>query len=439
MNKITAFMILDFSITNYKSFQDEATLTMTAETSKLKSSNIHRVANNMDELFRTSKVSVIYGPNASGKSNLLTALTDFINYIVKQPKLGSPVGIYNSFSFDLKKMAEPTRYRINFLGPENIRYQYSVAVAFSRIIEEDLIYYPEKRPRKIFKRKSNIQKVEEVNQGTEIEIEELTVDKKKYSVFSNQLLLSKFGEEPHDLLSKVYIYFRDTYNLEVCRENYSDTLRDKAAKILLSDNQLKKDLERLFIVADTKIFDLDIEEVEDKNTINYQGVTRAIRTKTEKKIQLHYGHALYNNGVRIKEAKVLVPHDNESKGTQTLFTIGTNILNALRKGQVLIVDELDSSLHPYITKMLVQLFLSEKINKNGAQLIFNTHDVTLLDEELFRKDQIWLTEKNDIGVSELFCLSDFDGLREDTPFEKWYMAGKFGGLPKIPNLDKIFS
>lgn len=439
-------MILDFRITNYKSFQNETTFSMVAEASKLKSANIHRVENSLGELFRASKVSVIYGPNASGKSNLLSALTDFISYIINQPKLGVQAKIYNPFSFDFSKMNQPTKYQLIFLGPDNIRYDYSVVIGFSSIIEEKLNYYPEKRPRKIFRRKSKIKNITGIDDENfiqldhdVIEIEEHPVDNKKYSVFSNQLLLSKFGEEPHDLLSKVYLYFRDKFNLEVCRANYSDILRDNAAKILLNDNELKKNLQKLFFVADTKIFDFDIEEVEDTNTINYLGLDRKFRSKSRKKVQVHFSHAFYNKGVIIKGASVQVPHDEESKGTQTLFTIGTNIFNALSKGQVLIVDELDSSLHPYITKMLVQLFLSEEINKHGAQLIFNTHDVTLLDEELLRKDQIWITQKNDQGVSELFSLSDFDGLREDTPFEKWYMAGKFGGLPNIPNLDKIFS
>jgi len=432
-------MILEFKITNYKSFQNKTIFSMSAEASKLKSTNLHKIENSVGELFRTSKVSVIYGPNASGKSNLLTSLTDFVSYIINQPRIGVRANIYDPFSFDLSKMSDPTIYQLIFLGPGNIRFDYKVIVEDSIIVEEKLNYYPEKRPRNIFKRKFKAKSSETAGEEQKFSMEEHTVDKKKYSVFSNQLLLSKFAEEPHDILSNVYLYFRDKFNLEVCRANYSDALRDKAAKILLNDKELKENLQKLFIAADTKIIDLDIEEEEDTNTINYLGLKNIIRNHSKKKIQVHFGHAFYNNGVLLDESKVLVPHDQESKGTQTLFTIGTNIFNALSKGQILIVDELDSSLHPYITKMLVQLFLSEEINKFGAQLIFNTHDVTLLDEEIFRKDQIWITEKDNSGISELFCLSDFDGLREDTPFEKWYMAGKFGGLPRIPNLDKIFS
>ncbi|MGN7863272.1 AAA family ATPase [Chryseobacterium sp. 22458] len=432
-------MILDFKITNYKSFQEETTFSMVAETSKLKSSNIHQIKNDIGEFYRASKVSVIYGANASGKSNLLSALTDFISYIINQPRLGMQVKIHKPFSFDLDSMDKPTKYQLTFLGPQNIRYEYSVTVDYSRIIEEKLNYFPEKRPRNIFKRKSNGKKTEETDNEIKYGIEEHVVDKKKYSIFSNQLLLSKFAEEPHDILNKVYLYFRDRFNLEVCHTNYSESLRETAAKMLLNNNKLTENVKKLFKVADTKIIDFKIEEIEDKDSINYFGIESLIKGKSKKKVHVHFTHAIYKNSNIIKRARVQMPHNSESKGTQTLFTIGTNIFNTLSKGQVLIVDELDSSLHPYITKMLVQLFLSEEINKYGAQLIFNTHDVTLLDEELFRKDQIWITEKSEKGVSELFCVSDFEGLREDTPFEKWYMAGKFGGLPNIPNLEKIFS
>ena len=433
-------MILDFKISNYKSFMNDTVFTMVAETSKLKSANIHRIENSIGEVYRTSKVSVIYGPNASGKSNLLSALTDFIYYIVNQPIVGSSTKIYKPFFFEMAKFREPTKYELVFLGPDNIRYEYIVVAGESRIIEEKLSYYPEKRARSIFKRKSTL-KFANVNEDDKIyDSDEHIVDKKTYSVFSHQLLLSKFGEEPHPLLSRVYLYFRNKFNLEVCKSNYSEQLRNSAARMLFKDEKLREKVKNLFIVADTKIIDLDLEEVEDDDQINYYGIVQKyIKNTRNKKVRVQFGHQVFNGGKEIKAGKGFLPHDHESKGTQTLFTIGTNLFNALNKGQILIVDELDSSLHPSITKMLVQLFLSEKINKNGAQLIFNTHDVTLLDEELFRKDQIWITEKNEMGVSELYSLSDFDGLREDTPFEKWYMAGKFGGLPAIPNLEKIFA
>ncbi len=102
------------------------------------------------------------------------------------------------------------------------------------------------------------------------------------------------------------------------------------------------------------------------------------------------------------------------------------------------IDELDTSLHPYITKMIVMMFQSEKLNPNNAQLIFTTHDVSLLDKDLVRKDQVWIAEKNEQGATDLYSLQDFEGIPDDVSFEKWYMAGKFGGLPQIKSIESIF-
>jgi hypothetical protein len=109
----------------------------------------------------------------------------------------------------------------------------------------------------------------------------------------------------------------------------------------------------------------------------------------------------------------------------------------LELGNTLIVDELDTSLHPFITKMIVMLFQSQTTNPKNAQLIFTTHDVSLLDRDLIRRDQVWIAEKSEKGSTELYSLQDFD-VREDTPFEKWYLAGKFGGLPQIKSIESLF-
>jgi AAA15 family ATPase/GTPase len=122
-----------------------------------------------------------------------------------------------------------------------------------------------------------------------------------------------------------------------------------------------------------------------------------------------------------------------------LFWRGRLILEKLQQGGVLIFDELDNSLHPKLVRLLVLLFTNPRSNPKNAQLIFATHEVTLLDRDLFRTDQIWFTEKNQFGETQLFSAQDFDGVREDVPFDKWYMAGKFGGLPKFEDIETIFN
>jgi AAA15 family ATPase/GTPase len=121
-----------------------------------------------------------------------------------------------------------------------------------------------------------------------------------------------------------------------------------------------------------------------------------------------------------------------------LFALGGIILKRLEKGGVLFFDELDNSLHPKLSKFLVRLFNNPRSNSQNAQLVLATHEVTLLDKEVFRKDQIWFCEKDQFGSTEIFSAKEFEGVRDDTPFDKWYVNGKFGGQPKIKELEFIF-
>jgi hypothetical protein len=120
--------------------------------------------------------------------------------------------------------------------------------------------------------------------------------------------------------------------------------------------------------------------------------------------------------------------------------LGGLILKTLKTGGTIIFDELDTSLHPYVSRFLVLLFLDPMSNPHNAQLIFTTHEPTLMDRNLLRADQIWFADKsNPYGKTEIFSAQDFDGVREDIPFDKWYMAGKFGAIPQISEINFISS
>jgi AAA15 family ATPase/GTPase len=124
-----------------------------------------------------------------------------------------------------------------------------------------------------------------------------------------------------------------------------------------------------------------------------------------------------------------------------LFELSPLLLIGLRKGDIIIIDEIDSSLHPHISELLIQLFHDPIINKNNAQLIFTTHDMALMNSEFMRRDQITLTEKDDNGVTELFSLDEIDGVRKDSPYAKWYMDGRMGAVPRLDifHLKQLFT
>ena len=114
-----------------------------------------------------------------------------------------------------------------------------------------------------------------------------------------------------------------------------------------------------------------------------------------------------------------------------ILAVGALILLQLERGGLVVFDELDNSLHPKISRFFIQLFHSLNVNKGNAQIVFSTHEPLLMDKDMFRSDQIWFTQKTQFGETELYSAQDFDGVREDIPFDKWYMAGKFGALPNI--------
>jgi AAA15 family ATPase/GTPase len=128
--------------------------------------------------------------------------------------------------------------------------------------------------------------------------------------------------------------------------------------------------------------------------------------------------------------------NEESTGTQRLFALAAPVLDVLRDGRVLIIDELDSSLHPLLVRQLIGMFHNSRINKNKAQLVFSTHDTSLLDQSIFRRDQVWFTEKDSDQATNLYPLTDFSP-RKNEALEKGYLMGRYGAVPffkEIPSL-----
>jgi AAA15 family ATPase/GTPase len=130
--------------------------------------------------------------------------------------------------------------------------------------------------------------------------------------------------------------------------------------------------------------------------------------------------------------------EEESAGTRDFLNKISPIIDVLKNGHVLFIDELDNSLHPLLTKYIIQLFESPKTNPNNAQLIFSTHAINLLENNLFRRDQIWFTDKNEYGVSDLYSLAQFEGIRKGMPLDKWYLSGRFGATPILSDPDIKF-
>jgi AAA15 family ATPase/GTPase len=417
-------MLIDFKFENFRSFRESATLSMEANSSDIKKQNLFEITNSAKQSFRILKSSVVYGANASGKSNTMRALFEVLNLIWNKPSVDEELRIFDPFIFDSKSEKQPCKFELTFLGPNKIKYNYNFSILFNEVIQENLYYFPNGKKTNLFTRDIEPNVESRFHKGYLGD----SIGKKEITVFKNQLLLSKFSiDEPHDLLTDVYLYFKSYEVINPTSEGHIKFLRKKVDEELFENIELKNKVQQLIKQADTKVNGIDIQKVNEEDN----------SSRFSNNPFLTFGiHDFFNDN--IPSGKKSIPLNEESTGTQSLYTLGTKVLSTIQKGGVLIVDELDTSLHPFITKMLVMIFHSEEVNTKNAQLIFTTHDVSLLDRNLIRRDQVWITEKNQRGHTEIFSLQDFDGLREDSPFEKWYLAGKFGGLPKIKSIDSLF-
>jgi len=391
---------------------------MEAETSKSKLQNVVDVKLSNGQELKLLKAAMILGANASGKSTLIRAFYNLVFFLIRKPNVGEGVWMYEPYLFDKRYAQMNSEFEIVFIGPQNVKYEYKIEFNRSQIVYESLTSYPNGKPKKLFVRET---------ETDASDIHKITVGKKEIKVFSNQLLLSKFGsDEPDEELTAIYKYLGG-YNVI---NNTNEAHRVHSIKLIgnrLINNSLLKDrIDKLIGFADTKIRGIQIEvDSED------------IKRSTDSPYIVSGLHEVFDNDQRTNET-LPIHFSEESFGTQALYHLGGRILLALEYGLVLIVDELDASLHPFLTRMIVMMFQSEKINPKNAQIIFTTHDMTLLDRDLIRRDQVWITEKNERGTSEMFSLQDFDGVRQETPFDKWYLAGKFGGLPTLKSIDSMF-
>lgn len=425
-------MILQFKIKNFRSYKDEVIFSMEPNSSEIKSSNFFEIKNAADQEFKVLKLAMIYGANASGKTAIIRALYEVVNLIINKPKVNQFLRVNDSFKLDEDCVEEPSEFTIIFLGPDMVKYEYCFMVSESIILKEELHYFPKGKITNVFSR-NTYSPSNTVQTGTLGS----TFGKKKISVFENQLILSKFGDdEPHELLSKVFEYFVGINIINATNERHLDSINRSTSKTLLENENLLRKVKKLIKWADTQIEDIQIiKQIFDSesNSISDDSITSSAGRNS---------YDIFGELRRYKDQIVTgnyaMSFKNWSHGTQSLYKLGGEIIVKLEEGGVLVVDELDTSLHPFLTKMIVMMFQSSIINPHNTQLIFTTHDVTLLDRDLVRRDQVWLAEKNQLGVSDLYSLQDFDDVREDTPFEKWYLAGKFGGIPKIDSVDSMF-
>lgn len=404
-------MILEFSIENFLSFKEKVTFSMLANASNGLDNN-YIVSNDK----RILKTAAIYGANASGKSNLFKVLTNVILMLrnSNNADINAKLPIV-PFKFDKEYILtnKPSEFEIKFILDE-IRYVYGFVANKEQIYEEYLYYYPNGREKKIFDRTN-------VNEYSYAQKDEKTLREIEAKNAPNKFFLATATNWNFEKTKPVYNFL--TMGIGTCFN--LETLKAMALGQYAKNKNLKE-----FALDFLKKADFNIEDYQVVEVVVPEEVLLEIRKRDD---NVHEVTKFFQLLFKHKGTENYLSLDEESIGTQMIFSLIPFIADTLNNKKILVIDELDKSLHPFLVQHIVEMFNDKEINKNGAQLIFNTHDTNLLDLNILRRDQIWFTEKNnDTGVSDLYPLSDFS-VRKSENIEKGYMLGRYGAVPFIKN------
>lgn len=411
-------MLVEFSVKNFMSIKDEMTFSMIAGTGD---ENIENIINDKNTSEGYLKTTAIYGANASGKTNFIKALTAAILTVRKSNlrNINEPLIEMKPFKFDSKTINEPCEFKFIFIK-NNIKYIYGFSADINRIYTEYLYQYLSAKPSLIFERKNtNEYKFTQSEQGKLEELSTKNTEKK--------LFLSTATAWNYEKTKDAYIWFSediDTYNDYF---NVGGYAFDKFEKD--EEGSLKRFTINLLKQADILIkdYNFEVKDINPNNIIAFNNIKIPTENIVQKEVRISTFHEIEDENGNKENYELEL--QEESLGTQSLFFFSPILKDAFEKGKVIIVDEIDKSLHPLLVEFIIKLFHNNEINKNNAQLIFNTHDTNLLSLDNFRRDQIWFTEKDPKrGTTDLYPLDDFS-VRKTENVQKGYLNGRYGAIP----------
>lgn len=419
-------MLLEFRVKNFRSIKDQQTLSMVASPNK-ELVDSHLMSSGLKSLDKVVRSCVVYGPNASGKSNVLFALAFMRAVVAESATVIQPGQQYSvqPFRLDAQSATEPSEFEITF-AEDGIRYEYGFSMRAERIESEWLLVYRAPKPQQWFFRRFDHE-----SKAYDYEFSaHLTGPRKLWqdSTRPNALFLSTAVQLNSDLLQPIF----STIVSKIVYFSAGATPAPEYTTALLKDPTNKNAVRDFLASADVGIS--DIESVSRKalqQKIEFSPTGIATPTVSElRELQMpQFLHETESGSARFE-------FHEESLGTQRLYSFAAPVLDVIQRGKLLIVDELDSSLHSLLVRHLVNLFHNKLANPHGAQLIFSTHDTTLLEDSLFRRDQIWFTEKGRDQATKLYPLTDFSP-RKNEALERGYLTGRYGAIPFLPALPLV--
>ena len=409
-------MLIGFSVGNYKSFKETVTLSMVAssiteEDRELNENNVFEINHKLNLL----KSAAIYGANASGKSNLVAAI-NFMKWFVlnssKETQVSEAIDI-EAFRLSTETEKEPSFFEIVFLV-EGKTFRYGFEVNAREVASEWLFQADESEEKMLFERDFDNYILNDFPEGQGIS------DKTR----NNALFISVVAQFNGKVSGKILLWFSKTLQL-------ISGLQDRQYRQETLES-FENDRHRHDIIEFIKKLDLGIGDIQ---------ITKNISQKTAMFGSLYQAavktvHRKYDADGKQTARELFDIETHESEGTNKLFALAGILLDTLRIGKILLIDELDARLHPLITRELICLFNSNETNPHNAQLIFTTHDTNLLSSKTFRKDQIWFTEKDNKGATDLYSLVEYK-VGKDASFERDYIIGKYGAIPFIGNFKEL--
>ena len=420
-------MLLNFTFKNYMSYADTCDFSMLANKDKSHEDNLIKIGKD-----RLSKTRIIYGSNASGKTSFINAL-DFIkifsmmsNNLVENNRIG-----VNPYKFRKDAYKVPSEFSLTFMK-NNVKYNYSFSCTYEKVINEKLDVYNSAKPTNIFTR-------------TNTDDYKFNTDVKKLNEIKTK-----------NTKNKLYLLTAATWNYEKVKPVVEYILNDIIVlhdisqptkyniNYIIEHNDLeeyKKFCLDFLNNADISIsdFEINMQKVKElgKRAEFMTKIMNVIVNNDPEKMDKFGNSDIFNiktiHNIKDEDSSNSYPLEliEESIGTQQLFYFVPALFYTFKEGKTLLIDEIDRSLHPLLVEYIIKKFYDAEINTKNAQLICNTHDTNLLNLDIFRRDEIWFTERNNATAStEMYALSDFSP-RKDENIEKAYLLGRYGGIPFI--------
>lgn len=409
-------MLIELQVKNFRSFRDPTLFSM-AKTAGAELAGTHTFEPQAPATPSLLRSAAVYGPNASGKTNLVHALTTMKELVTLPLKEDAPVPV-SPFRLDANSRKQPCEFEAIFVS-EGVRYQYGFSVAEERFLEEWLLAYPHGRPQRLIAREydaksrsyvwGNMAKLA----GPRKLLQEATRPK--------ALFLSTAVHLNNEHLKPVFDWFNKTLHVIGAAGPPSDQSME-----LCKQPEGKESILAFLRASDINIDDISIEEKKVSLEIFPDDLPDAERQKLLRGLSMRPYSVYKLKNDRMEKFEWF----DESEGTKKLFEFAGPMLETLKEGHVAIIDELDRHLHPALVGYLVQLFHNTEINTKNAQLVFTTHDTSILNQKMFRRDQIWFCDKGRDRATELFPLTDFSP-RKTENIEYGYLSGRYHAFPHI--------